>query len=59
VSASNVCVSLFNSYFDSQYLSPRAIALETVLPVYGPLVSSVPDGDNSNRTNPAHRESAP
>ena len=34
-------------------------ALETVLPVYGPFVSYVPDGDNSNRTNPAHRESAP
>jgi hypothetical protein len=30
-----------------------------VLPVYGPLVSYVPDGDNSNRTNPAPRESGP
>ena len=34
-------------------------ALEAVLPVYGPLVSYVPDGDNSDRTNSAHRESAP
>ena len=29
-----------------------------VLPVYGPLVSYVPDGDNSDRTNSAHRKSA-
>jgi hypothetical protein len=28
--------------------------LETVLPVYGPVVSYVPDGDNSDRTNPAN-----
>jgi hypothetical protein len=34
-------------------------ALETVLPIYGPLVSYVPDGDNSDRTNPAHPGSAP
>ena len=41
-----------------QIKDPRG-ALEAVLPVYGPLVSYVPDGDNSDRTNPAPRESGP
>ena len=29
--------------------------LKTVLPVYGPLVSDVPDGDNSDGTNSANQ----
>ena len=33
----------------------RRETLKTVLPVYGPLVSYVPNVDNSDRTNPANQ----